>query len=242
MLTVFGFLLMFYVAASGLQSEDPVVCRFTENDTCYVARGQQVHLPIPPVEGFSLLIGNRAILRFRKNTNTPTPNPSRWLFVKENNTMILTSAEWSDSGTYTLETFDAGGTSKGKYTLQIYMKDLTLVILSSVCASLIVLAVLAFFVYKKRHRLRNKQEPSQNGKDSYTQVLRLTPKRTVTNPSAAQAPNEDVKNTYPSQRNQEKREEEVPYTELMFNTPSQEKNEISNEQDKCVYSQIQYGP
>ncbi|KAM9456955.1 uncharacterized protein Hap1MRO34_018281 isoform 2-T2 [Clarias gariepinus] len=62
----------------------------------------------------------RLLLKYRKfQSNPPTPNIPGWQFVNENKTLTLTSAERKDSGTYTLETFDASGTNKGSYTLQL---------------------------------------------------------------------------------------------------------------------------
>ncbi|KAF4092384.1 hypothetical protein AMELA_G00020450 [Ameiurus melas] len=124
---VFGILLMFTRAASGLLFQDPVVCRFSESNQCYVALGQQLHLKMPLEDGFNLKITHktstiRLILNYRNtqsNPPKPSPNPPRWQFVEDNKTMILTSAERSDSGTYTLDIFDANGNNKGNYTLQV---------------------------------------------------------------------------------------------------------------------------
>ncbi|KAI5628907.1 hypothetical protein C0J50_2609 [Silurus asotus] len=126
MQAIFGILMMFIGAASGLLFQDPVVYKFNRNDQCYVALGEPLHLQITPVYGFNLNMrdktsANRSIIRFRKNNpNTSKPDLPRWQFVEENNTMILISAERSDSGTYSLETSDAGGTLTGRYTLQLH--------------------------------------------------------------------------------------------------------------------------
>ncbi|XP_053544398.1 uncharacterized protein LOC128635427 isoform X3 [Ictalurus punctatus] len=124
---VFGILLMFTGAASGLLFQDPVVCRFNESSLCYVALGQRLHLQIPLEYRFELKITDktsttRSILRYIKTqSDPPKPNDPRWQFDKDK-TIILTSAERSDSGTYTLDTFDANGNNKGSYTLQLYIE------------------------------------------------------------------------------------------------------------------------
>ncbi|XP_053095274.1 uncharacterized protein LOC117598820 [Pangasianodon hypophthalmus] len=121
----FGILWIFTQAAMGLLVQDPVVCRFNESNQCYVALGQRLHLPMPLEEKLELKITDKTstrhlIIRYRKiQSNPPKPNPPRWQFVNESKTMILTSAERNDSGTYTLHTFDANGTLKDNYTLQL---------------------------------------------------------------------------------------------------------------------------
>ncbi|KAF7698371.1 hypothetical protein HF521_004881 [Silurus meridionalis] len=125
MQTIFGILMMFIGAASGLLFQDPVVCKFNKNDQCYVALGERLHLQIPPADWFNLNMrdmtsADRTIIRFRNNNLVYLENHTRWQFVKENNTMILTSAERSDSGTYSLDTSDAGGALTGRYTLQLH--------------------------------------------------------------------------------------------------------------------------
>ncbi|KAF5896124.1 carcinoembryonic antigen-related cell adhesion molecule 5-like isoform X1 [Clarias magur] len=112
--------------------QDPVVCRFTEsNNQCSVALGQQRHLQIPLVDGFNLrftdkTFTDRNILKYRKTqSNPPTPNIPGWQFVNDNKTLILTSAERNNSGTYTVEIFDADGKSKGNSTLQLNIEGLS---------------------------------------------------------------------------------------------------------------------
>ncbi|XP_060748601.1 uncharacterized protein LOC132861207 [Tachysurus vachellii] len=95
------------------------VCRFNQIKPCYVAVGQRLHLQMPLEDGFDLKTTS-LILRYRKTQSSPpTPRESRWQFVNDNKTMILTSAERSDSGTYTLLIFDVDGRSKGSSTLQV---------------------------------------------------------------------------------------------------------------------------
>ncbi|KAM9457497.1 cell adhesion molecule CEACAM3 isoform 2-T2 [Clarias gariepinus] len=127
---IFGMLWIFTQAAMGLLFQDPVVCRFTESNQCYVALGQQLHLQMPLEDGFTLKITNKTftthtILKYRKTqSNPPKPNIPGWQFVNDNKTLILTSVGRKDSGTYTLETFDADGRSKGVYTLQLNIEGL----------------------------------------------------------------------------------------------------------------------
>ncbi|XP_053544347.1 uncharacterized protein LOC108280967 isoform X3 [Ictalurus punctatus] len=122
---IFGILLIFTKAAMGLLFQDPVVCRFNESSQCYIALGQRLHLQMPLEDRFELKITDktsttRFILKYRKTqSNPPKPNLPRWQFVKDNKTMILTSAERNDSGTYTLDIYDANRNTKGSYTFQV---------------------------------------------------------------------------------------------------------------------------
>lgn len=112
--------------------QDPVVCVVTESKQCYVALGRQLHLQMPQEDRFNLEMTDktstfkRLILRYRKSEMNPLRvNLSRWQFVNENKTLILTSVERSDAGTYTLETFDASGIAKGSYTVQLNVEGRT---------------------------------------------------------------------------------------------------------------------
>ncbi|KAF5893328.1 uncharacterized protein DAT39_016971, partial [Clarias magur] len=122
---IVGILLMFMGAASGLLVQDPVVCRFTESNPCYVALGQQLHLPMPRESGFNLTITDNTAtdhIIFDYGTRNCIPKKAYiegWKFFYDNKTMILSSAARSDYGTYTLQTFDANGTSTGSYALQV---------------------------------------------------------------------------------------------------------------------------
>ncbi|XP_060758484.1 uncharacterized protein LOC132869169 isoform X1 [Neoarius graeffei] len=335
MQVIFGILLMSMGAALGLLFQDPVVCRFTETKQCYVALRQQLHLQMPLEERLDLQFksetsGALRILTYRKRDSLP-PKPllPRWQFVKDNKTMILSHAERSDSGKYTLSTFDAKGTTKGEYNLQLIIEaevtsvkvsdsclfpavrkvycfasgdsllfkwtsasatqlengnrtlilektqnenvtchvenhvsrayssiqlddcpDLTLVILSVVCVLLIVLSVFTFYIFKKRHNLWNKEDqiaPSQDGKELvYSQVTHFPTNTTKTRPRTTQeAQDERVEYATvaacPSQRKQKKKEDEVQYGELVFNTPAQKKSKIPKVQEECVYSDVQHG-
>ncbi|XP_047657157.1 carcinoembryonic antigen-related cell adhesion molecule 5-like isoform X3 [Tachysurus fulvidraco] len=100
--------------------QDHDVCRFNQIKACYVAVGQRLHLQMPLEDGFDLKTTTSLILKYRKTQSSPpTPRLPRWQFVSDNKTMILTSAERNDSGTYTLNIFDVDGRSKGSYTLQV---------------------------------------------------------------------------------------------------------------------------
>ncbi|KAK2829103.1 hypothetical protein Q7C36_017093 [Tachysurus vachellii] len=115
---VFGILLMFTGAASGSLFQDHV-CRFNQIKPCYVAVGQRLQLQIPLEDGFDLQTTS-LILRYRKTQSSPpTPRESRWQFVDDSKTIILTSAERNNSGTYTLTIFDVDGRNKSSSTLQV---------------------------------------------------------------------------------------------------------------------------
>ncbi|KAK2829106.1 hypothetical protein Q7C36_017096 [Tachysurus vachellii] len=317
---VFGILLMFTGAASGSPFQDHVVCRFNQSYPCYVAVGQQLHLPMPLEDGF-VLKSTGFILRYRKNQSSPpTPLLPRWQFVNDNKTMILTSAERSDSGTYTLDIFDGDGKIKGSSTLQVNIEarvssvtlsyscmlpqvrkvycsadgdnlqfswnsdtitqfennnktlvldkkihnidvtchaknnvsndtksiklpecsySVTLPILGSVCVILIVLVVLTFYIYKKRQSLKNKEEPSQDGKDLvYAEITHSAINRPETRPTPVQ--NEGVEYGTVVTSNQKEKEDDVQYGELVFNTPAQKKSKVHKVQEECVYSGVQH--
>ncbi|XP_058271530.1 uncharacterized protein LOC131369101 [Hemibagrus wyckioides] len=116
---IIGVLLIYTQVAMGSLFQDHVFCRFNQSNQCYVAVGQPLHLQMPQEDGFDLKTTG-LILRYRKNQSPPpTPRLPRWQFVNDNKTMILTSAESSDSGTYTLIIFDVNGKDKSSSTLQV---------------------------------------------------------------------------------------------------------------------------
>ncbi|XP_026792955.2 uncharacterized protein LOC113540583 [Pangasianodon hypophthalmus] len=122
---IFGILWMFIGGATGLLFHDPVVCRFTETNQCYVALGQRLHLQMVEEDVFYLILSsntstNHFILKYTKTKlDQPKPNSPRWQFVNDNKTMILSSAERNDSGTYLLAINDADGNIKKHYKLQL---------------------------------------------------------------------------------------------------------------------------
>ncbi|KAG7321458.1 hypothetical protein KOW79_015873 [Hemibagrus wyckioides] len=99
--------------------QDLVVCRMSQRNQCYVAVGQTLQLQMPQEDGFDLR-STSLILKYRKTQSSPPiPHLPRWQFINDNKTIILTSAERSDSGTYTLNIYDVDGKIKGSYTLQV---------------------------------------------------------------------------------------------------------------------------
>ncbi|KAK2829104.1 hypothetical protein Q7C36_017094 [Tachysurus vachellii] len=314
---IFGVLLIYtHVVMSSLFQDH--VCRFNQSNQCYVAVGQRLHLQMPWEDGFDLQTTS-LILRYRKTQSSPpTPRLPRWQFVNDNKTMILTSAERSDSGTYTLNIFDGDGRIKSSYTLQVNIEaqvssvkvtysclflkvrkvfcsadgdnlhfswtsalntrleddnktlvldkihnnnvtchvenhisrvhnsinlptciDLILVILSSVCLILIVLAVLVFCVYKKRQGLRIKAPSQDSMQLVYAEVTHSARNRTDTRPSTSPVQNEGVEYGTVVTSNQKKKEDDVQYGELVFNTPAQKKSKLPKVQEDCVYSGVQ---
>ncbi|XP_047657150.1 uncharacterized protein LOC113648365 isoform X2 [Tachysurus fulvidraco] len=300
--------------------QDHVVCRFNQIKPCYVAVGQRLHLQMPWEDGFDLKTPSLN-LTYRKTQSSPTPTTTpdlkRWQFVNDNKTMILTSAERGNSGTYTLEIFNGDGRSKGSYTLQVNIEaqvssvklsyscmffkvrkvfcsadgdnlhfswtsasntrleddnktlvldkihnynvtchvenhvsrvhnsinlptciDLILVILSSVCLILIVLAVLVFCVYKKRQGLRIKAPSQDSMQLVYAEVTHSARNRTDTRPSTSPAQYEGVEYGTVVTSNQKKKEDDVQYGELVFNTPAQKKCKVPKVQEDCVYSEV----
>ncbi|XP_058273429.1 uncharacterized protein LOC131370227 [Hemibagrus wyckioides] len=94
--------------------------------------------------------------------------------------------------------------------------DLTLPILSSVCVILITLAVLAFCIYKKRQGLRTKALSQDNKELVYAVVTHMVMNRAETRPSTLQYEGVEYGTVVTS--NQKKKEDEVQYGELVFNT------------------------
>ncbi|XP_053370442.1 uncharacterized protein LOC128544406 isoform X5 [Clarias gariepinus] len=273
---------------------------------------------MPLEDGFNLrftdkTFTNRVIIKYRKTqSNPPTPNIPGWQFVNDNKTLILTSAERRDSGTYNLSTIDANGTDKGVYSLQLNIEaqvssvkvsysclspgvikvfcsadgdnlhfnwtsdfntvsqlenrnstlilnnvhhrnvtcsvenhisrdhittevyscpesttvsgtttahhDLILISLSSVFVLLIMISILAFlalYIYKKRQGQKNKEAHDEDVE--YAEVV-----------------------TRATKRKQKKKEDEVQYGELVFNTPARSKHKVAKVQDDCVYSHVQH--
>ncbi|KAK2829568.1 hypothetical protein Q7C36_017558 [Tachysurus vachellii] len=117
---IFGVLLIYTHVVMGSLFQDHVVCRFNQIKPCYVAVGQRLQLQMPWEDGFDLLKTDTLILRYRKTQSSPpTTDCPRWQFANDSKTMILTSAERCDSGTYTLNIVDGDEKSKGSSTFQV---------------------------------------------------------------------------------------------------------------------------
>ncbi|MCI4385389.1 hypothetical protein PGIGA_G00050010 [Pangasianodon gigas] len=140
------------------------------------------------------------------------------------------------------QTNSSNTTSPTSHNYSSVVLKLTLIILSSVCVLLIMISILAFYIYKKRQGQKNKEAPSQDGRELvYAQVTHLPTDRTETRPRISQAQDDDVEYamvvTRTNKRKQKKKEDEVQYGELVFNTPAKNKPKV---QDDCVYSQVQH--
>ncbi|KAM9457229.1 uncharacterized protein Hap1MRO34_018473 isoform 2-T2 [Clarias gariepinus] len=254
---IIGILLMFMGAASGLLIQDPVVCRFTESNQCYAALGQKLNLQMPRVAGFNLTITDGTSTKHivYRHWIPQTPHNKRWQFVYDNKTLILTSVERSDNGTYTLQTFDVNGKSTGSYTLQVNIEgypEHKPLILGLVCVLLIVISVLGYFTYKKKQGLKNKEVQVQN--DAVENAMVVTPpsqEKKEGDVQYVQAQDDAVEHamvvTPPSQRKKKKKKKkmkkecDVQYGELVFNTPDKKEKEMPKVQEESVYSQIQHG-
>ncbi|XP_035380118.1 uncharacterized protein LOC113587931 [Electrophorus electricus] len=114
---IFGVLVMFTGAAMGAV---PAIYRFNQNLTCYGTLGETLHLELVPEDEIILNNNTSIILKYKKqNITTNRLDQPRWQFIADNRTIIITRTEKKDSGRYTLDTFDAKGTIKGKYHLQL---------------------------------------------------------------------------------------------------------------------------
>ncbi|KAK1799048.1 hypothetical protein P4O66_007316, partial [Electrophorus voltai] len=96
------------------------ICRFNQKLRCYGTLGETLHLELDPGDEITLNNNINLILKCKKqNITTNLLDQPRWQFIADNRTIIITRSEKRDSGRYTLDTFDAKGTSKGKYHLQL---------------------------------------------------------------------------------------------------------------------------
>ncbi|KAI4882203.1 hypothetical protein NFI96_021498, partial [Prochilodus magdalenae] len=100
------------------------VCRFTQTDPCYGAVGHPLYLKLEPEYELTLRKFSDLILKV-KNQKVIQNHPDylRWQFVPDNRTVIISRAEKRDSGSYTLDTYDSGGTARGSYHLQLVIED-----------------------------------------------------------------------------------------------------------------------
>ncbi|XP_072550395.1 uncharacterized protein [Salminus brasiliensis] len=126
MLVLCGVLLMFSGSAEGLIT---VGSNCISNQPClfYGALGRPLYLQLPSESELRLkkIISETVtdpILTFKNQTIRHKHPDPRWQFVTENRTMIISRAEKDDSGRYTLETFDSGGTDRGKYQFQLIIE------------------------------------------------------------------------------------------------------------------------
>ncbi|XP_035389235.1 uncharacterized protein LOC118242403 isoform X1 [Electrophorus electricus] len=114
---IFGVLVMFTGTAMGAVH---AICRFNQKLRCYGTLGETLHLELDPGDEITLNNNINLILKCKKqNITTNLLDQPRWQFIADNRTIIITRSEKRDSGRYTLDTFDAKGTSKGKYHLQL---------------------------------------------------------------------------------------------------------------------------
>ncbi|KAF5893324.1 uncharacterized protein DAT39_016958, partial [Clarias magur] len=123
--------------------------------------------------------------------------------------------------------------------------DRLLIILSLVFVLLIMISIFAFYMYKKKQGQKNKEASSQEGRELvYAQVAHLPMDRIETTPGMSQSRNEGVEyaEVVPraTKRKQKKKEDEVQYGELVFNTPARNKHKVAKEPDDCVYSHVQH--
>ncbi|KAI4895418.1 hypothetical protein NFI96_006454 [Prochilodus magdalenae] len=104
-------------------------CRFAQTDLCYGAVGHPLYLQLGPEYGLILkkIINetfNERIFKFRnkKILHNPPEYP-RWQLVPDNRTVIISSSEKRDSGTYILDTYDSEGRRRGSHHLQLVTED-----------------------------------------------------------------------------------------------------------------------
>lgn len=124
------FVCCFISTSAGLLFQDPVVCRLNRNTQCHVALGRRLHLQMV-MEHFFYLIqrgessNEHFILEYTHSLDPPKPTSPRWQFVNDNKTMILSRAERSDSGKYTLVIIDQDKNVKTHYSLQLNVEGRT---------------------------------------------------------------------------------------------------------------------
>ncbi|XP_072549554.1 uncharacterized protein [Salminus brasiliensis] len=298
-LIICGVLLMFTGPAlvSGLIA---VGSDCISNQPClfYGALGRPLYLQLPSESQLTLKknsSGNTSdpILTFKNQTIRQNPPDPRWQFVTENRTMIISRAEKNHSGNYSLDTFDSGGTYRGKYQFQLIIEDSTtvttptsqkptqssksdngtsptvstsanqtrsqntttgrmqfnmlntvLILLGSLTVFLIVISIIACYIYRKKQAQKNTVgSPQDGGELLYVQVNHKPKSGVESTGMTAQAQEESVEYasvvTQPKKK-KKKQEDEVQYGEVVFKTPAKQQREQAEGQEECVYSQVQH--
>ncbi|XP_072549552.1 natural killer cell receptor 2B4-like isoform X6 [Salminus brasiliensis] len=331
-LIICGVLLMFTGPAlvSGLIA---VGSDCISNQPClfYGALGRPLYLQLPSESQLTLKknsSGNTSdpILTFKNQTIRQNPPDPRWQFVTENRTMIISRAEKNHSGNYSLDTFDSGGTYRGKYQFQLIIEaevssvkityscwssvnrrvscssngdqlsfswtlnvsphehqltdgnrtllldkgstgtiscsvknhvsrgsqtidlqecpDTVLILLGSLTVFLIVISIIACYIYRKKQAQKNTVgSPQDGGELLYVQVNHKPKSGVESTGMTAQAQEESVEYasvvTQPKKK-KKKQEDEVQYGEVVFKTPAKQQREQAEGQEECVYSQVQH--
>ncbi|XP_072549553.1 uncharacterized protein [Salminus brasiliensis] len=331
MLVLCGVLLMFSGSAEGLIA---VGSDCISNQPClfYGALGRPLYLQLPS-ESELKLRKNRSgtttettILTFKNQTIRHKHPDPRWQFVTENRTMIISRAEKNHSGNYSLDTFDSGGTDRGKYQFQLIIEaevssvkityscwssvdrsvycssdgdqlsfswtlnvsphehqltdgnrtlllnkdntatiscsvenhvsrgsqtidlqpcpDTVLILLGSLTVFLIVISIIACYIYRKKQAQKNTVgSPQDGGELLYVQVNHKPKSGVESTGMTAQAQEESVEYasvvTQPKKK-KKKQEDEVQYGEVVFKTPAKQQREQAEGQEECVYSQVQH--
>ncbi|XP_028816229.1 uncharacterized protein LOC114768226 [Denticeps clupeoides] len=116
MCLVFGLLIMLAVAPQGHES----VCQVKQDAVCYGAVGEPVYLQLPadPQE----LAFYKSQLLFKLKKGRKQSISQQWQFIDVNRTLLVKSAEKSDSGTYRTEIFDNAGVETENLKMYIFIE------------------------------------------------------------------------------------------------------------------------
>ncbi|XP_041846866.1 uncharacterized protein LOC121643487 isoform X2 [Melanotaenia boesemani] len=115
------------------------------------------------IPGYDWIKENIVILRQRNNMVLSNAIESRSLFVSYNGTFRINNLNMTDSGEYTLITFDSNGQKTGMRTLQLSFKEPKdpLIVLSAVLSVLLIFLIIgAVFIFIKKKNQSHKEEDS----------------------------------------------------------------------------------
>ncbi|XP_028816357.1 junctional adhesion molecule A-like isoform X3 [Denticeps clupeoides] len=117
---IFSVFMLITGASCGLM----FTCDARQNTTCYAALGHPVYLQLINVEQpqLSFTAGTQKIFNIKKNIITRQNLPPNWQFIISNWTVIINPAERKDTGTYSTEIYDEGGSLVGTNWLHLFIE------------------------------------------------------------------------------------------------------------------------
>ncbi|RXN17860.1 hypothetical protein ROHU_026545 [Labeo rohita] len=161
MMLIFGLMLLLQTAACVERN-----CRFNQSDPCNTALGDKLYLLMVQDAGkYNLTIKKRInntqdgpVCRIKKNIIKQKECDlynNRPEVTVNNGTLIINYVIRADAGNYTLKLVSSDGIESSKY-LQVNVEapSVTLIILGCFAVILIVLAAIAYYIYKKKNRLK----------------------------------------------------------------------------------------
>ncbi|XP_072549549.1 uncharacterized protein [Salminus brasiliensis] len=157
-----------------------------------------------------------------------------------------TQSSKSDNGTSPTVSTSANQTRSQNTTtgrMQFNMLNTVLILLGSLTVFLIVISIIACYIYRKKQAQKNTGSPQDGGELLYVQVNHKPKSGVESTGMTAQAQEESVEYasvvTQPKKK-KKKQEDEVQYGEVVFKTPAKQQREQAEGQEECVYSQVQH--